>query len=147
MKATLICTGILALAASFGAAAQEKSLTVTDPTANCIGALASEPRLKLIADKVALGQISKAPGRALDRAATGKERAAVAAWLGMRKDCFDKGASYRRGLSTPQGIELAHDAFAYQQWLVAQLQEGRITYTEFNRRHQRVVYIAAGQDI
>ena len=147
MKATLICTGILALAASFGAAAQEASRNLTDPTANCIGGLASEPRLKLIADKVALGQGINAPGRALDRAATAEERAAVAAWLGMRKDCFDKGASYRRGLSTPQQIELTQDAFEYHQRLVARLQEGSITYTEFNRRRVRLAYIAAGQDI
>lgn len=51
MKTKLICIGILAIAASFSAAAQETSRNVTAPTASRI-ALAGEPRLKLTADKI-----------------------------------------------------------------------------------------------
>src|SRR5262245_53041440 len=135
MKTKLICTGIVAMAASFGAAAQETSRNVTDPTASCIGALAGEPRLKLIADKVAPGQGIRVP----ERAVTAEERAAVATLVSMRKGCFDAGTPYRRVVSTPQEFTVTHNAFAYQQGLLTDLQEGRITYAEFNRRRLKLV--------
>src|SRR5262245_3445783 len=98
MKTKLLCIGILAMAASFGAAAQETSRNITDPTASCIGALAGEPRLKLIADKMSPAQGMKLP----ERAATADERAAFATLVSMRKGCFDAGTPYRRVRSTPQ---------------------------------------------
>ena len=57
MKTKLICIGILAIAASFSAAAQETSRNVTAPTASRL-ALAGEPRLKLAADKMSPAQSS-----------------------------------------------------------------------------------------
>jgi len=147
MKTRLICTAMVALAASLGAAAQEAGRNVADPTASCIGALAGEPRLKLIADKVALGQGINTPARTLNRAASDDERAAVAAWLGMRKDCFDRGARYRRAVSSPQEFALVSDAFEHQQRMVADLQAGRMTYSEFNSHRLRLANFAAGYDL
>lgn len=135
MKTKLICTGILAIAASFGAAAQETSRNVTDPTASCIGALAGEPRLKLIADKISPAQGLKLP----ERAATAEERAAFATLVSMRKGCFDAGTPYRRVVSTPQEFAFTQNAFAYQQELFTALQEGRITYADFSRRRLKLV--------
>ena len=57
MKTKLICTGIVAIAASFGAAAQETSRNAINPTASRI-TLAGEPRLKLTADKLSPAQRS-----------------------------------------------------------------------------------------
>jgi len=147
MKAKLICTGILALAASFGAAAQETSRNVTDPTASCIVNLAGEPRLKLIADKVALGRGINIPARFLERAPNADERSALAIWLEMRQDCFNEGAKYRHVVSTPGEIELARDAFDYQQQMVAELKAGRMTYVQFNNRRMKLANFAAGHDL
>ena len=95
MKAKLVCSGVLALAASFTAFAQ--------PTDKCIASLAAEPSLQALADKVALGRTSQGVVlRVADRTATERERAAAAIWLQKRKDCFDAGAEQRRALSTPQ---------------------------------------------
>lgn len=137
MKSKLLCTGILAMAASFGAVAQETDRNVTDPTASCIGALAGEPGLKLIAGKV---QGYDAPARS----ASAQERAAVATLASMRKDCYDAGTRYRKVVSTPQELSFAQDAFAYQQGLLADLQEGRITFAQYNQRRLKMVAVAQG---
>jgi len=139
MKAKSICTGVLALAASFGAAA--------NPTEACITALAKDPGLQVLADKVALARSSQVSlVRVADRAPTEPERAAVAVWMEKRNHCFDAGAAKRRALSKPQEIAFLRSVFVFQQRLVADLQQGRLTYAEFNQRRAELAQ-AAGTDI
>jgi len=140
-KATVICTAILGLAASFGAAAQ-------DPTARCINGLSAEPRLQTIADKVALGHDDRvfAMRVAADRSPSDRERAALAVWLDLRNECFSAGEKYRRSVSKPQERAFVRSVFVFQQRLVADLRAGRLTYTEYNRRRQELAE-SAGQEI
>ena len=134
-----ICTGVLALAASFGAAA--------NPTDTCIGSLAKDPALQVLADKVALGRSAQATLVSVaERAPTEPERAAVAAWMEKRSQCFDAGAAKRRALSKPQEIAFLRSLFVFQQRLVADLQQGRLTYAEFNQRRAELAQ-AAGTEI
>ena len=51
-----------------------------------------------------------------------------------RNQCFDAGAAKRRALSKPQEIAFLRSVFVFQQRLVADLQQGRLTYAEFNQR-------------
>jgi hypothetical protein len=140
MKANAICTGVLALAASFGAAA-------ATPTETCIDALANDPSLQVLADKVALARSGQAAlVRAADRAPTGPERAALASWMEKRNQCFDAGAAKRRALSKPQEIAFLRSVFVFQQRLVADLQQGRLTYAEFNQQRAELAQ-AAGTEI
>jgi hypothetical protein len=140
MKTQLICTAVLALATSFSVLAKE-------PTANCIDSLAGDSSLKVIANKVALAHSNQvASVRILERVANEQERAAVALWLDKRQACFDAGAKYRRAASRPEEIAFARSAFVFQQRLVAELQSGRVTYAEFNKRRLELVE-AAGQEI
>jgi hypothetical protein len=140
MNITTICGGILALAMSFGAQAQQA-------TANCMDSLSKDGSLKAIADKVALAHSNQAASvRAPDRVANEQERAAVALWLGKRQECFEAGVPQRRASSKPQEVAFARSVFVFQQRLVAELQDGRITYTEFNQRRRELVE-AAGQEI
>jgi len=139
MKAKSICTGVLALAASFGAAA--------NPTETCISSLARDPGLQVLADKVALARSGQAAlVRVADRAPTEPERAAVALWMEKRSQCFDAGAAKRRTLSKPQEIAFLRSVFVFQQRLVADLQQGRLTYAEFNQRRAELAQ-AAGTEI
>jgi hypothetical protein len=139
MRAKSICTGVLALAASFGAAA--------NPTEACIAALAKDPGLQTLADKVALGRSGQALlVRVVDRAPTEPERATVAAWMEKRSHCFDAGMAKRRALSTPQEIAFLRSVFVFQQRLVADLQQGRLTYAEFKQRRAELAQ-AAGTEI
>jgi hypothetical protein len=139
MKAKSLCTGVLALAASFGAAA--------NPTEACIAALAKDPGLQVLADKVALARSGQASlVRVADRAPTEPERAAVAVWMEKRNQCFDAGAAKRRALSKPQEIAFLRSVFVFQQRLVADLQQGRLTYAEFNQRRAELAQ-AAGTEI
>src|SRR5262245_34865414 len=136
-----ICIATLALAASCGALAAE------DPTRACIDALAGDSRLAPLADKVAL--VRGAPGsaaRAIDRVATEQERAAVAVWMEKRNECFDAGAQHRRASSQPQDRAFVRSVFVFQQRLVADLQAGRLTYDEFNRRRGELS-ASAGEEI
>jgi ectoine hydroxylase-related dioxygenase (phytanoyl-CoA dioxygenase family) len=140
MKTTLICTAVLALATSFSALAKE-------PTATCIDSLARDSNLTVIADKVALAHSNQAASvRVLDRVANEEERAAVALWLEKRQECFEAGAKQRRAVSKPQEIALVRSVFVFQQRLVSDLQGGRLTYADFNKRRLELVE-AAGQEI
>jgi hypothetical protein len=140
MKTQLICTAVLALATSFSVLAKE-------PTATCIDSLAKDSSLRLIADKVALAYSNQSASmRMLDRVANEGERAAVALWLDKRQECFDAGAKQRRAASKPQEIAFARSLFVFQQRLVSDLQSGRLTYAEFNKRRLELVE-AAGQEI
>jgi hypothetical protein len=139
MKAKLICTGVLALAASFGALA--------NPTERCIDSLAADARLRVLSDKVALARSTQPFAmRVADRVANEQERAVVAVWLEKRNQCFDAGAAYRRTVSNPQEVAFLRSVFVFQQRLVADLQAGRLTYAEFNQRRGELVE-AAGQEI
>jgi hypothetical protein len=136
MKPTLICGGMLALAASFGAHAS------ANPTEDCIDALSAIPALQPVADKVALSRSTQARAvRVADRAPTAQERDALALWLIKRNDCFDA-----RAAATPQQIAFTRSVFVFQQRLVADLQAGRMTYAEFNRRRAELA-TAAGEEI
>jgi hypothetical protein len=140
MKANAFCIGVLALAASLGAAA-------ATPTETCIDALAKDPSLQVLADKVALARSGQAARvRIADRAPTEPERAALAAWMEKRSQCFDAGAAKRRVLSKPQEIAFLRSVFVFQQRLVADLQQGRLTYAEFNHRRAELAQ-AAGTEI
>ena len=135
MKTKLICTGILALAASCNAFASQ--------TEDCIDRLASEPRLQVLADKVALARSTQASlVRVSDRTATEQERAALALWLEKRQQCFEVGDAQRRARLVPQEIAFLRSVFVFQQRLVADLQGGRLTYAEFNRRRAELAEVA-----
>jgi hypothetical protein len=140
VKTKLICTGILALAAaSLNAAAS--------PTSNCIDRLASEPSLQVLADKVALARSTQARlVKVSNRAASGQERAAIAEWQGKRQQCFEAGIAQRRAEMKSQEIAFLRSVFTFQQRLVADLQDGRMTYAEFNSRRLELVQ-AAGEEI
>jgi hypothetical protein len=139
MKTKLICAATLALAASFGAFA--------NPTASCLESLGADPQLKLIADKVALARSTQAsPVHAVNRVATPEERLAVATWQDRRQQCFAAGSEYRSKVATPQEAAFVRSVFVFQQRLVADLQSGRVTYSEFKRRRLELIE-AAGQEI
>lgn len=139
MQANAICTGMLLLATSLGVAA--------GPTETCIGSLAKDPSLQVLAGKVALGRSAQtALARVTDRAPTEAERAVVATWMEKRSQCFDAGAARRRAVSKPQEIAFLRSVFVFQQRLVAELQQGRLTYTEFNERRAELAQ-AAGTEI
>jgi hypothetical protein len=139
MNAKMICTGILALAASSSAFA--------GPTETCIGALARDPQLQALAGKVALARSSQAAlVRVADRVANGEERAVAALWLEKRQQCFEAGARQRRARSSPQEIAFLRSVFVFEQRLVAELQGGLVTYSEFNQRRLELAQ-AAGEEI
>src|SRR5687768_16520411 len=115
MKAKLICTAVLALASGFAAAA-------ANPTEGCIDSLASEPRLQVLADKVALARSTQARlVRVSDRVATERERAAIAVWQQKRMQCFEAGVDQRRAVMKPQEAAFVRSVFVFQQRLMADL--------------------------
>jgi len=139
MKANAICGGLLLLAAGFNAAAS--------PTDTCIGALARDPSLQVLADKVALGRSAQTHlVRVADRTPNEAERTVVAVWMEKRSHCFEAGAAKRRAVSKPQEIAFLRSVFVFQQRLLAELQQGRLTYAEFNERRAELAQ-AAGTEI
>ena len=127
-----IAIGIVMLAASFSALAQHGPV---DRTYGCLERTAHDPRLAIIADKVALAHgpgLKAAP--ALDRSVGAEERAAVALWLELRERCFAAGGHYRYTVLTPHEHIAVQGAFEFQQRLLANLAQGGITYAQFNRR-------------
>lgn len=140
MKAKLICTAILALAPGFAAAE-------SNPTESCIDALANEPRLQVLADKLALARSSQARlVRVAERTPSAEERAAIAVWMDKRNGCFEAGVAQRRAEMKAPEIAFVRSVFVFQQRLVAELQQGRLTYAEFNHRRAELA-AAAGQEI
>ena len=122
-------------------------MLANEPTGSCIDSLAGDASLKVIADKVALAHSNQAASvRTIERVANEQERAALAIWLDKRQACFDAGAKYRRAAFKPEAIAFARSAFVFHQRLVAELQSGRVTYAEFNKRRLELVE-AAGQEI
>jgi hypothetical protein len=132
MKA--IGLGIVVFAASLTALAQDAPAALVDPTYGCLEKMAREPRLAIIADKVALGQSASVKAVRLDRSANAEERAAVALWLELRQQCFDAGEDYRFIVLTPQEHLAVRSAFEFQQRLLANLEQGSMSYVQFNRR-------------
>jgi len=123
------------LAASFTTLAQEAVGTPADPTYACLERMARESRLAVIADKVALGHgPSIKTVRGMDRAANAEERAAVALWLDRREQCFAAGGYYRFTYLTPQEHLAVYQSFEFQQRLLVNLEQGRMSYAQFNRR-------------
>lgn len=134
MKA--IGIGILALAASFSADAYNTPEDgIADPGYGCIAKLPGDWRLGLIADKVTLGYNRNATAvEGLPRQASVKERAVIALWLEMRQKCFNAGEFYRFSVLSPHEHLAEQNAFEFQQRVLVKLQQGQMTYIEFNRR-------------
>ena len=130
MKTTHIAAFILA-AAAFNAFAQ-------DATTSCIKGVAGDVRLAAIADKVGLDYPRVPTSPELQRYASDDERAALAVWHGLRRQCFDAGWDQRRKLLDPQRRSAMESAFIFQQVLLSRLQQGEVTYGEFNRRRTDV---------
>ena len=130
MKTTSIAALIIA-AASFNAFAQ-------DPTSSCIKGLAADVRLTAIADKVGLEYPRVPSAPALQRYASEDERAALAVWHGLRRQCFDAGEPQRRKMLDAQTRSVMQSAFIFQQVLLSRLQHGELSYAEFNRRRAEV---------
>jgi len=95
-------------------------------------------RLAAIADKVGLEYPREPNAPALQRYASEEERAALAVWRGLRRQCFDAGAQQRRKLLDVQARSAMESAFIFQQVLLSRLQQGELTYGEFNRRRADV---------
>jgi hypothetical protein len=127
-----IAIGIVMLAASFTGLAQDGPV---DRTYGCLERMVRDPRLAIIADKVALVHgpgLKAAP--ALERSVNTEERAAVALWLDLRERCFFAGGHYRFTALTPHEHIAMQGAFEFQQRLLANLAQGGVTYSQFNRR-------------
>jgi len=115
------------------------------PTNACINSLNYDARLAAIADKVALARSDETGAEmfGLDQQPTGTERQALQLWSKLRQFCFDLGADYRAGLANQEQVALAGRLFGLHQALLGDLQEGRISYAEFNSRRVELYLIAA----
>jgi hypothetical protein len=101
MKTKLICSAILAMAASFGAFAQDAAEDLNGPGVRCNDSLSRDARFEGIADNTALGQ-----------------------WMAERKACFDAGAGFRSAHLRPEEIAYAKSAFVFQQMAIARSLKG-----------------------
>jgi hypothetical protein len=131
MKTARMAVLFIGTVAAFNAFAQ-------DPTTSCIKGLTGDVRLAAIADKVGLEYPREPNAPALQRYASEEERAALAVWRGLRRQCFDAGAQQRRKLLDVQARSAMESAFIFQQVLLSRLQQGELTYGEFNRRRADV---------
>jgi hypothetical protein len=122
--------GAIALATSFGAFAQ----ALQDSTPGCIRRLASDARLAGVADKVALNGDAEVllSLRALDRVPTADERQVLELWSRLRQQCFNYGEFDRNAASTRAQAVLVAGIFDAGQKLIEDLQNGRLTYADFN---------------
>lgn len=142
----LICTGILAMVASFGAFAQDAAEDMNDPTVRCNDSLAIDARFSVIADKMILGYAG-APRRAVHRAATSQERGAIGQWIEERKACFEGGAQFRRSHLKSEEAAYARSAFVFQQMLVLRLLDGKVSYADFNRQSLQLAAATTQEDL
>lgn len=134
MKMKQLCAGIAALAASFGALAQDAAEDVAGPSVICAGALANESDLRAIADKVDVAPFPFAVvERTPSRVANAHERKVIALWIERRDRCFDVGAEYRMKTLLPEEQWNASSLFSAQRGLTVRLLQGRMTYAEYNR--------------
>lgn len=127
MKTARIAALIIGAAATFNSSAQ-------DATTACIKGLAGDARLAAIADKVGLEYPRDPNAPALQRYASDEERAALAVWSGLRRQCFEAGEPARRKMLDAQTRSAMESAFLFQQVLLSRLQHGELTYSEFSRR-------------
>src|SRR6476646_10773011 len=111
MKTTRIAAFILT-AASFGAFAQ-------DATTSCIKSMAGDVRLAPIAAKVGLVYPREPSSPALQRYASEEERAALAVWHGLRRQCFSAGDQQRQKMLDAQTRSAMQSAFIFQQVLLS----------------------------
>jgi hypothetical protein len=128
MKTIRIAAFMLAAAGAINGFAQ-------DATSDCIKGVARDARLAAIADKVGLEYRGAAASPALERLASDEERAALALWHGLRRECFAVGQQQRRKMLDAQARSAVESAFLFQQVLLSRLQQGELTYGEFSRRH------------
>lgn len=142
----LICTGIIAMAASFGAFAQDAAEDMNDPTVRCNDALATDARFSIIADKMILGYAG-APRRALYRTTTAQERAAIGQWIEAGKACFEAGAEFRRTHLHPEETAYARSVFVFQQLAAIRLREGKTFYADFNQQSLKLAIASSQQDL
>jgi hypothetical protein len=125
---------VLVTAASFGAFAQDAAEDLNGATVVCAGALAGDPRLAVIADKVDVAPIPFAHmERTPNRVATAGERKVIALWIERRDECFTAGAQYRVKTLLPEEQSYADSVFAVQRGLSLRLLQGRLTYAQYNR--------------
>jgi hypothetical protein len=142
----LICTGILAMVASFSAFAQDAAEDMNDPTVRCNDSLATEARFSVIADKMILGYAG-APRRAVHRTATAQERGAIGQWIEARKSCFEAGVQFRRSHLKSEEAAYARSAFVFQQMAVIRLMEGKTSYADFNQQSLKLAVAATQEDL
>jgi hypothetical protein len=129
----LICTAVLATA-SLGAFAQDAAEDLNGPTVVCTGALAGDPRVAVLADKVDVAPMPFAHmARAPNRIATAAERKAIALWVTRRDECFHAGTEYRLKTLLTEEQSYADSLFGAQRALSVQLLQGRMTYAQYNR--------------
>ena len=133
MKLNQLCVGIAALMTGFGAFAQDAAEDLNGPTVVCAGALANEPRLAPIADKIDVAPIPFARmERSLKRAATAEERKAIALWMERRDGCYTAGAEFRMKTLPLESQAYADSLYAVQRGLAVQLIKGSMTYAQYN---------------
>jgi hypothetical protein len=142
----LICSGILAMAASFGAFAQDAAEDANDPTVHCNDSLAVDARFSVIADKMIIGYAGTVR-RAVHRTATAQERSAVGQWLEARKTCFEAGAKFRRSHMKTEDAAYARSVFVFQQMLVVRLLEGKVMFADFNQQSLQLAAAAMQEDL
>ena len=122
---------VIIAAATFNAFAE-------DPSSRCIAGLAGDARLVAIADKVGLDTPREPNSPTLQRYASAEERAALAVWQGLRRQCFDAAEPQRRKTLDAQSRSSIQSAFIFQQLLLSRVQQGELTYGEFNQRRAEV---------
>jgi len=134
MKKNLICSAVLAMTASFGAFAQDAAEDLNGPSVVCAGALAGDPRLAVLADKLDVAPLPFAHMvRSPDRVPTAGERKAIALWVDRRAECFHAGAEYRMKTLLPEEQSYADALFGAQHAISERLLQGRMTYAHYNR--------------
>lgn len=109
------------------------ALAVTQP--DCISALESDPELKSISKKVALGgkEDNLFSLMAIDQRPTQSERKAIVKWGSKRERCFNSNPPPRDA-----NYQLSVDTFNLGQKLLLELSRGEITYGQFAERRKEI---------
>jgi hypothetical protein len=109
------------------------ALAITQP--DCISALESDPELKPISKKVALGgkEDNLFSLMAIDQRPTQSERKAIVKWGSKRERCFNSNPPPRDA-----NYQLSVDTFNRGQKLLLELSKGEITYGQFAERRKEI---------
>lgn len=109
------------------------ALAITQP--DCISALESDPELKSISKKVALGgkEDNLFSLMAIDQRPTQSERKVIVKWGSKRERCFNSNPPPRDA-----NYQLSVDAFNLGQKLLLELSKGEITYGQFAERRKDI---------